>query len=72
MRWRDAVISNLFVDPKEQCVMCMEEESVIKGKTAKVKVEEVEEILEETLEENTAFKEVKEHFVNEEQIDDRK
>jgi hypothetical protein len=71
MRWRDAVTSNLIVDPKEQYGMCMEDQSILKGKTAKVEVEGVEEMLEETLEDKTTFKEVKEHCVDEKQIDGR-
>jgi hypothetical protein len=43
----------------------MEDQSILKGKTAKVEVEEVEETLEETLEDKTAFMEVKEHCVDE-------
>jgi hypothetical protein len=72
MRWRDAVTSNLAVDPKEQYGMCMTEESVRKGKTVKVEVEEVEEILDETLEDKTSFKEGKEYCVDEKQVDGRK
>jgi transposase len=72
MKGRDAVTSNLVVGPKEQYGMLMEEESAIKGKTAKVEVEEVEEILEETLEEKTAFKECKELCIDEKQVDGRK
>ena len=62
--------TNLVVDSKEQ--YDMEEESVFRGKTAKAEVEEVEAISEETLQEKTAFKEVKEHCVDEKQIDGRK
>lgn len=36
----DEVTPNLVVDPKEQYGMCIEEESVIKGETAQVEVEE--------------------------------
>jgi hypothetical protein len=72
MRWRDAVTSNLIIDPKEQYGICMEDESVRGGKTANVEVEEVEEIMEETQEDKAVFKEVKEHRVDEKQVDGRK
>jgi hypothetical protein len=72
LRWRDAVTSNLIIDPKEQYGICMEEESVTEGKTKNVEVEEVEEIPGKTQEDKTVFKEVKQHRVDEKQVDGRK
>jgi hypothetical protein len=72
LRWRDAVTSNLIIDPKEQYGICMEEESVREGKTKNVEVEEVEEIPGKTQEDKTVFKEVKQHRVDEKQVDGRK